>query len=262
MKPDMIERLVKYSDHTRLLVDSGAFTAWKAGKKIELDDYCRFLESLPVKPWRYFTLDVIGDAAGTMKNYEEMLRRGFSPIPIFTRGEDPFVIEEYYKTSDVVGIGGLVGTKGNKGFVKGIMSKVGERKVHWLGFTNISFIGHFRPFSCDSSSCTTAKRFGQIPIYLGRGNWKIISRNDVKDLWSQELDEVIHFYGLSRAQLMNDSAWRNDGTLEPAIIRLPTMSYIRYSREIARTFNTKYFLALCNAAEMDAFQTFSKELVS
>jgi len=38
-------------------------------------------------------------------------------VPIFTRGEDPSVLDDYYKTSDVVGIGGLVGTQGNKGFV-------------------------------------------------------------------------------------------------------------------------------------------------
>lgn len=115
--PQVVEQLRQCGPDLRFLLDSGAFTAWKAGKPIELDDYCRFLEALPVKPWRYFALDVIGDPHGTMRNYEAMLRRGFSPVPIFTRGEDPSVLEDYYKTSDVVGIGGLVGTANNRGFV-------------------------------------------------------------------------------------------------------------------------------------------------
>ena len=60
-----------------LLIDSGAFTAWKANESISLDDYCRFIEKLPVTPWGYFQLDVVGDPDGTIRNYDEMRRRGF-----------------------------------------------------------------------------------------------------------------------------------------------------------------------------------------
>jgi len=131
MKPEVVEQIRKLR-HARILVDSGAFTAWKAGKSVDLDEYCRFIEALGDLPWRYFMLDVVGDPAATMKNYEIMLNRGFNPIPIFTRGEDPSVLEDYYKTSDVVGVGGLVGTRGNRGFVKGIMEKeVSERCIGW-----------------------------------------------------------------------------------------------------------------------------------
>ena len=55
-------------DSIDMLVDSGAFTAWKSGNPIQLDDYCRFLDGLEMKPWRYFALDVIGDPAATEKN--------------------------------------------------------------------------------------------------------------------------------------------------------------------------------------------------
>lgn len=65
---DEIARLMQaHPDTFRLLIDSGAFTAWKAGKSIALDDYCRFLEALPAAPWRYFTLDVIGNPDATDK---------------------------------------------------------------------------------------------------------------------------------------------------------------------------------------------------
>ncbi len=144
----MIETVTEHEGSIRWLVDSGAFTAWKAGKEVSIDAYCKFIEGLPVAPWRYFTLDVIGNPKASMANYEVMLKRGFNPIPIFTRGEDPSVLDEYYKTSDVVGVGGLVGTKGNKGFVNGIMKHVGGRKVHWLGFTNAEYIKHYKPPIC------------------------------------------------------------------------------------------------------------------
>ena len=31
----------------RLIVDSGAFTAWNTGREIRLDDYMKFLKSIP-----------------------------------------------------------------------------------------------------------------------------------------------------------------------------------------------------------------------
>ena len=33
----------------RFLLDSGAFTAWKAGNEINIDDYCSFLENLKIR---------------------------------------------------------------------------------------------------------------------------------------------------------------------------------------------------------------------
>lgn len=60
-KPDVFEVLKNQTLPYRFLLDSGAFTAHNAGKVITLDDYCRFIEAMPVKPWRYFQLDVVGD---------------------------------------------------------------------------------------------------------------------------------------------------------------------------------------------------------
>jgi hypothetical protein len=66
IKPDVLRFFQERRNELRILIDSGAFTAWKSGKTISVDDYCKFIESLPVKPWRYFTLDVVGDPKGTL----------------------------------------------------------------------------------------------------------------------------------------------------------------------------------------------------
>lgn len=86
-KPDVFEVLKNQTLPYRFLLDSGAFTAHNAGKVITLDDYCRFIEAMPIKPWRYFQLDVVGDPEKTARNYEKMLERGFTPVPVFTHNE-------------------------------------------------------------------------------------------------------------------------------------------------------------------------------
>jgi hypothetical protein len=241
MKPDMVRLLDQHKRHTRFLLDSGAFTAWKAGKPIKLDDYCRFIESLPFEPWRYFTLDVIGDPHGTMKNYETMLKRGFNPVPIFTRGEDLSVLDDFYKTSDVVGLGGLVGTAGNKGFVNGIMKKVNGRRVHWLGFTSLEFIKHYRPYMCDSSSWESGARFAAFHLYLGNGRTKLIKKADFARRPSDEIARCIRSYGLDPADFATSKHW--DGGYSHNR-RLNGFSAVRMSLGIQENLKTLMFLAL------------------
>ncbi len=241
MKPDVIKVLYENQDKIRFLLDSGAFTAWKAGKTIAIDDYCRFIESLPFKPWRYFTLDVVGNPEKSFENYQIMLKRGFNPIPIFTRGEDIKMIDEYYKTSDVVGIGGLVGTQGNKGFVKGIMKVVGNRKVHWLGFTNKEFVKYYKPYSCDSSSVTMAGRFANIELFdASIGKWIKLGKKDFVVKPSKHIEQLILSYGFIPSDLSVKKNWHGVSISE----KLLFFSHVRASLAYHKKINVLYFLAL------------------
>lgn len=260
MKPETIRTLKENENNFRFLLDSGAFTAWKLKKQIDLDEYCKFIENLPFKPWRYFTLDVIGDPHGTMKNYETMLKRGFNPIPIFTRGEDPSVLEDYYKTSDVVGIGGLVGTEGNKGFVKGIMNVVKDRKCHWLGFTNQSFIAYFKPYSCDSSTTWGATRFASVALYLGQGNWVNVRKDTFKKRPSEEILTHITRAGIDYKKFLNDEGWVNHGSLTDPHVRLSCYSFLRWQKDIQTKFDTLYFIACTATWEMGCLVGMAKYL--
>jgi hypothetical protein len=224
----------------RFLLDSGAFTAWKAGRVIDVDDYCKFIESMPFKPWRYFTLDVIGDPGGTMRNYETMLKRGFKPVPIFTRGEDVSVIDDYYKTSDVVGIGGLVGTQGNKGFVNGIMEKVGKRRCHWLGFTNMGFLRAYKPYMCDTSSWESGARFAIFKPYLGAGRTCQVQKTDFIKRPSEVIVRALRSYGVDARDLALDKNWRGGYSVNRA---LAALSGVRMSLDVQRSLGTLSFLA-------------------
>jgi hypothetical protein len=240
LSSQIVDRLRDVGPDLRLVVDSGAFTAWKAGKPINLDDYCRFLDGLQIKPWRYFTLDVVGDPHASMVNYETMLRRGYTPVPIFTRGEDPSVLDDYYKTSDVVGIGGLVQTEGNKGFVKGIMQKVAGRRVHWLGFTNPEFIKAFRPYMVDSSSWESGALYGNVRIYLGGGRFRPITRADFITRPDVALMDGVRALGVDPFSLSRDDAWAGSYSV---IRTLCARSAVRLSIDIERHVGTKMFMA-------------------
>lgn len=239
----IIKVLKEKEKDIQFLLDSGAFTAWKAKKTITVDEYNSFIDSLPITPWRYFTLDVIGDGQGTLDNYNKLLKYGKKPIPIFTRGENVSLIDTYYQTSDVVGIGGLVGTKKNKGFVKGIMQKIGDRKVHWLGFNAKDFLAHYKPYMCDSSSWSSAVRYASCKLYDVNGKWYHVTKKDFATKPKYEVLQLIRSYGIDPQLLGNDSQWKNSGRGDYALELLSCRSWTRYQIDIKRKLNVNFFLA-------------------
>jgi hypothetical protein len=243
MKKPIIEVLKDNQEDIKFILDSGAFTAWKSGKPISLDEYCLFIEKLSFKPWRYFTLDEIGNPEKSFENYNKMLERGFNPIPIFTRGEDIKMIDEYYKTSDMIGIGGLVGTKGNKGFVKGVMDIIGNRKCHWLGFNAKEFIHHYKPYTCDSSSWSGAVRFASCKLYVNNGRWIHVQKEDFYKRPKEEVINTINEYGIDYRRLGQASEWKNSGKGDYALEILTCRSWTKYQLDLRKKLGVEFFFA-------------------
>ena len=260
MKPDVIDMLHKNEDKIRFVLDSGAFTAWKAGSEIKVMDYCNFIKSLPFKPWNYFMLDKIGDPEGTKENYKIMLSEGLNPIPIFTRGEEITSLDEFFNTSEIVGLGGLVGTQGNKGFVKGIMERVGDRKVHWLGFIEKNFIAHYKPFMCDSSSWSGGVRYGRMDLYMGNGKWTGLVKKDFMKMPPKHIYDRICFYGEKPEKLAFQKEWVNSGV--PLLALIPMKSWIHYSFEVRKRFGTQLFLAVASTTDLRNFLKCYDELMA
>lgn len=246
MSKQVVDVLASNQEKIRFVLDSGAFTAWKAKKEIKLDDYCRFIESLPFEPWRYFTLDVIGDPHKSMENYKIMLDRGFKPVPIFTRGECPSVLDEYYKTSDVVGIGGLVGTKANKGFVNGIMQHVAGRKVHWLGFTSTDYIKFYKPYMCDSSSWASALIYGSVKLYDKAGRFVSCSKKDFINKPSESVLRILKEYEIDTAEFASAGNWKNSGKGDYPTEKVAFRSFVKYQRDITKHTGTLMFMAVAS----------------
>ena len=77
-----------------VILDSGAYTAWRSGKPINLLEYCDFIKRNQAWITSYANLDVINQndpeqaAHDSHENYKFMRAQGLKPMPIFHVGED------------------------------------------------------------------------------------------------------------------------------------------------------------------------------
>lgn len=89
-----------------VLVDSGAFSAFRSGRPVTLDEYQRFLDGS--QPSKYIALDVIGDWRATMDQLRRMEQAGYTPIPVW-HAQDPWeLLSELVAGYPLVALGGLV----------------------------------------------------------------------------------------------------------------------------------------------------------
>lgn len=250
MKKSVVEGLVKNAHRVNLLLDSGAFTAWNAGKPVGLDAYCSFIESLPIKPWRYFALDVIGEADATMRNYETMLVRGFTPIPVFTPSQTFDEIEKYYQTTDMIGCGGLTTKFGAESikYLRKVMAAVKGRKIHLLGYTKPDYIKYFRPYSCDSSSWTRAQRYGLCDLYVGQGKYLSFTRRQAINKPKPNIVDAITRLGFTINDFAKEENWRKSRNIAREV---SARSWTKYMIDASKAINTQIFLALGAADDLN-----------
>jgi len=160
-KFDKLNILDRFDD---VFLDSGAFSAYTVGAKINLDEYIQYIKDHKVKT--YANLDVIDDAEGSYKNYKYMVASGLKPIPVFHCGEDPKYLELYAKDCDYIGLGGVVQLKNElkklKHFFDLSFSIVKDQaKIHGLGVNNWELLQRYPFYSVDATSWHNPHRYGQ-----------------------------------------------------------------------------------------------------
>lgn len=274
---DQIERIL--SDERReVLLDSGAFTAFNAGKVIELSDYIGFLKKWAPRLFGYMLLDKLQDPVQTEANWKIMLDEGLSPVPIHVFGEGAEQMEAFFARSPYVALGGL--RRPHRGpapdeYVKQKMAWANGRPVHWLGYTKESMIRAFRPFSVDCASAWGSMQFGQVMVYHGFGRWWQGGFDDwlaLDQAKRRSIRASILAYDVDPDALNDPLLWRwgpyTDavkfanadalrGAYEPNIgdvsrshltAILSIRSFVRYIYDIRRNFGTRVFLA-CGPGE-------------
>jgi hypothetical protein len=96
----------------KVMMDSGAYLAWKRHQVIPVDAYCAFLHANPHIDL-YVNVDVIGEhdlrssAVESFHNFQQMRQRGLNPIPVFHIREPWGYLE---RCLDLTGYIGLAGT--------------------------------------------------------------------------------------------------------------------------------------------------------
>jgi len=238
----------------RLIVDSGAFTAWNTGREIRLDDYMKFLKTIP-SHWDYkaVQLDVFGNPDGTYDNYHRMLDAGFEDImPVFTRGDSLERLEEFYSHTDYIMFGGIVIGGENKNYVKWFCEINKGRDAHWLGFVNLPFMKHYKPKSVDSSSWSRGARFGTIEYYMGHGKIKIRSKKEFVKTPPKEAFEYLQKSGFTLKEicdLTKTDAWVSNGYYVPSksvkslAFFITSVCHIRRAIDIEQNLGTQLYLA-------------------
>lgn len=166
-------------DNMKVFLDSGAFSAHTLGVKLEIADYCDYIQRnmdiLRIEDGALMAsvLDGIGDPLQTYRNQLEMEARGVRPLPCFHFGEDERYLEYYVANYSYITIGGMVGRSGvqlmtwldriwNKYMVDGAGRP--KTKVHAFGITSIPIMESYPWYSCDSSSWIQMAAFGAIML--------------------------------------------------------------------------------------------------
>jgi len=151
-----------------IMLDSGAFSAFRAGRRIELSAYCEFLERNLDRIDIYVNLDVIGNAEASMNNLRLMEQRGLSPMPVFHHGEDLDILRRLRDNYLLIGLGGMVPRSRRRMFdwLSVVFEKFPHR-YHGFGIGDVSLIQAFPFHSIDN---TTWKRIAQTPVLKTRTN--------------------------------------------------------------------------------------------
>lgn len=145
--------LIRSYPGTEIMLDSGAFSAWNAGKQIDINKYIDFIKDNNIDI--YFNLDVIGDVEGTKANQRIMEQAGLNPIPVFHYGEPleylDWLVDQGYT---YIGLGGTVGksVKQRQEFFDEVFARHPHIDYHALGVTAKTLVENYNWYSCDSTT--------------------------------------------------------------------------------------------------------------
>lgn len=150
----------------RLMIDSGAFTAFTLGKAISLAEYSEFLTTFTGSYTHAVTLDVIGDPAATAHNTTALHRAGLPVLPVFTIGGTLAEFDAMVRDTRYVCVGGTVGMNIDHQTRRLAMLQRRARGlgggIHALGVGNRAALATIRPYSADSSTVASMFRFGRV----------------------------------------------------------------------------------------------------
>jgi hypothetical protein len=177
----------------KILLDSGAYSAWNSGKKIDLDKYIDYIKRNKDHIWRYICLDKLGDNEQSYQTYLEMRKRGLKPVPVFHYLGDEKILEKYIEDKEeFIALGGTVPIK-NKSevaeWVKMICWMYPQSRFHLLGSSSRKILDH-----CDIESADSATWI----IGAFMGNPKHIPGKDKESKRKRayyNMNELIKLYG-------------------------------------------------------------------
>lgn len=161
----------------RLLIDSGAFSAYNIGSEITVEEFGTWLTDIGMPnygEWTtgIFNLDVIRDAEASWSNWNLLREMGHETMPVVHLGSSGDVLDRYVKAgADYIGLGGLVKAPGKKrkSWSKRMHRYVRDEhphvRLHGLGVSGTEFTRLLPWFSVDSTSMIVSLMYHVLRIY-------------------------------------------------------------------------------------------------
>jgi hypothetical protein len=159
----MWELLETVDDGVCLMMDSGAFTAYRSGNPIDLDEYMAACKRLHSSLWAYVQLDVIGNHEASRVNLAKMADAGLKPMPVLTVDAPVTDVVEMAKVNNhlCVAGGATEATEWYGPRIEHVWRALdGDCRLHGLGFTRGPVVARTKVASVDSSTYKEGARFG------------------------------------------------------------------------------------------------------
>lgn len=196
-KDSFVRRIRK--DGKKVFLDSGAFSAFTKGAKVDLKKYCRYIHEKQDIIEYSSVLDAIGDPQGTFANQIEMERLGTSPLPCFHYGEDERYLEYYVANYDYITIGGMVPISTPQ--LRVWLDRIWEHyltdgagrskiKIHGFGLTVPSLMKRYPWYSVDSSSWVQAAANGLIVLPWNGVKFTVSVNSPARRTYNQHVDTL------------------------------------------------------------------------
>ncbi len=187
-KDNLLKVLDKYhkfleDNNTLFFVDSGAFTVWTKGQKLDVKEYGEFLKKLkkdyPKINFKFISLDVIPGKFRTKPtqrdieksaqegwdNYEYLRGEGLDVMHIFHQFEEEKWLHKLVDSSDYIGLSPANdrSVKSRILWLRWVFNKIGTKvKAHGFGLTAKSAMRAVPFYSADSSTWIVGVRWGQV----------------------------------------------------------------------------------------------------
>lgn len=158
----------------RLIGDSGAYSAVSLGAPIALSSFATWAHE-----WRddlvwIASLDEIGDAKQSWRNYKNLRKQGLDVVPTVHYGCDPKELDRYADDGvDFVGLGGMVPYKSEpERLLRWCLSMFAYARdnhpgmrFHGWGVTHPRLVSLLPWYSVDSSGFSASVRYGRLSLF-------------------------------------------------------------------------------------------------
>lgn len=198
-----IEKFLQYD----VLIDSGAFSVWNSGRTIDIDDYLKFIQTLP-KHWSFINLDVIVDKSMSKEKINKSIEQGYENylylsskqpniLPVHHYGEDMSILKRYLNHTDHMCISPTKGLRTNvvDKYFEECFSVIDPHKVklHALGMTIPKLMFKFPFYSVDSITYKKTKIGNAEQMYWAVGGFTALAYKEIR-YWDHLTKQITNIW--------------------------------------------------------------------